>query len=150
VTLVLLRHVDAGDRGAWEGDDRRRPASARGHRQAEALVDTLSHVPLDRVVTSPYRRCVESVAALATARDLEVEEEDLLAEGTPPDLVARLVRGLTDQDVLLCSHGDVIGGIVDDLRRRELVGDDARWPKGSAWILDGDPARPSVTYLPPP
>jgi phosphohistidine phosphatase SixA len=152
VTILLLRHTHAGDRDAWTGDDRRRPVSDRGARQAKALVPQLERYPVERVLTSPYVRCVQSVQPLASARGLEVEEEDRLAEGTSFDLIDRLLHEVADQHVVLCSHGDVIGAIVSELAHRgvDLGPAGPVWAKASTWVLDGDPADPHASYLPPP
>ena len=40
--VLLVRHGDAGDRGLWEDDDRLRPLSPTGRRQARGLVDRLA------------------------------------------------------------------------------------------------------------
>ncbi|MFA9444336.1 histidine phosphatase family protein [Egicoccus sp. AB-alg6-2] len=151
--LLLLRHVDAGERGDYTGDDRRRPVSERGSRQAAALIDAYAGLPVERVLSSPYTRCVDSVSPLAAARGLDVEEEEALAEGTPLDVVHGLLRRLEGRDVVLCSHGDVIGALVQDLQVRGVDVDGAggpRWQKGSTWVLEGDLRTPAVRYLPPP
>lgn len=151
--LLLLRHVDAGDRDTFTGDDRRRPASDRGVRQAHALIETYADLPLTRVLTSPYTRCVQSVEPLAAARGLPVEEVDDLAEGTPLDVVRRLFARLRGEDAVLCTHGDVIGAVVQDWHFRGVNLDAAgglRWQKGATWVAEGDPRLPSVRYLPPP
>jgi broad specificity phosphatase PhoE len=152
VTILLVRHTHAGDRAAWTGDDRLRPVSDRGVRQAEALVDLLAPYPVDRVRSSPYVRCVQSVVPLADARGLEVEEDDTLAEGTPFDLVQRLLATAGDEHTVLCSHGDVIAAVVTDLHQRgvDLGPAGLVWPKASTWVLEGAPSSPRVSYLPPP
>ena len=154
MSLLLLRHVHAGDRDHWSGDDdRHRPASPRGQRQAAALVETYADLAIDRILTSPLTRCVQSVEPLAQARGLEVEEASDLAEGTPLDVVQRRLRGLAGHDVVLCSHGDVIGAVIQDLHFRGVNFDAAggmRWEKAGTWVLDGDPRLPAVRYLAPP
>ena len=40
--VLLVRHGDAGDRDRWQGDDRVRPLSPQGRRQALGLVEQLS------------------------------------------------------------------------------------------------------------
>jgi broad specificity phosphatase PhoE len=150
MTLLLLRHADAGRPGAFDGPDLQRPISERGRAQARALVTSLGEQPLERVLASPYQRCLETVQPLAGARGLEVEEEDALAEGAPPDLVGRLLRRLAGRDVLLCTHGPVIDGVIGDLDRRGRLGLPARWPTGSVWTLVGDLDAPTVRYQPPP
>jgi broad specificity phosphatase PhoE len=135
--LLLLRHARAGHRSEWVGDDRDRPLDKRGRRQAAALVDQLAPVGLERILTSPYRRCVETVIPLAEATGLRVEERDELAEGTG-DATARLARKVAGSRAVLCTHGDVIAALIGERRAQ----------KGSIWVLS--PELEPLEYLPPP
>lgn len=151
MTILLLRHAHAGDRSRWDGDDRIRPLSDRGHQQASALVDTFAPYPVERIVSSPLRRCVQTVEPLAHARGVDVEEDDALAEGASLDRVQRLLRDVADLPTVLCSHGDVIAAVVTDLYHREVVGTERlRWSKGSTWVLEGAPDIARAAYVPPP
>jgi phosphohistidine phosphatase SixA len=108
VTSVLVRHASAGDRDDWKGDDRLRPLDARGRGQAAALVELLRPLAVRRVVSSPYRRCVETVEPLAAALGVPVEEDDRLAEGA-----GRAALELVHEDGLVCcTHGDVVGDVI--------------------------------------
>jgi len=78
VSLLLIRHAFAGDPDQWEGDDRLRPLDERGRRQAAALPDVLSELELDRIVSSPYVRCVQTVEPLAQARGVPIELDEQL------------------------------------------------------------------------
>lgn len=149
MTVLLVRHAHAGDRSRWAGDDRHRPLSAKGRGQAEALVDTLRDFPIDRIVSSPYRRCLESVEPLASSRGLAVEDHEELAEGAGPWEALRLARG--DEHLVLCSHGDVIGEVVTTLLHAGVLHDEPRWPKGSTWVLEvADGAVNRARFLGPP
>jgi 8-oxo-dGTP diphosphatase len=151
MTLLVVRHADAGDRMAWRGDDRDRPLTARGEAQAAALVGLHAERPVTRVLTSPYRRCVQTVEPLASARGVEVEEVDALAEGAPFDLVDRLLGAAADGGgAVLCSHGDVIGAIVTALGHRGLSRSGEGWPKGSTWVIEGWPDPDAATFVPRP
>ncbi len=150
MTLLLVRHADAGDRAAWTGDDTERPLSATGRDQAEALARLHRDIDLERLISSPARRCVDTLEPLAAVHGLTVETDDALAEGTAPDVVDRLLRRLSAQDVLLCSHGDVISATIKELRRRGDLGVRPEWPKGSTWVFDDWPAPTRIDYLPPP
>lgn len=156
MSVVLLRHVDAGDRSAWDGDDRDRPATERGLMQADALVTSIGALgTITAIRSSPYRRCLDSVRPLADAAGVPVDPVDELAEGTPPDVVDRVLRAAArDVDggvVVLCSHGDVIGDAVLRWAAAGLVPrDDARWPKASAWVVDDLLGTPQVRFLPRP
>jgi phosphohistidine phosphatase SixA len=106
--FVLLRHVRAVSRRDWEGDDALRPLDARGEKQAKRLVDRLADRDLERIVSSPYVRCVESVRPLAAARGLDIEERAEIAEGaSPADAFALLDEVEGSSSVVLCTHGDV-------------------------------------------
>ena len=150
MTLLLVRHTDAGDRAAWTGDDTERPLSATGRDQAEALARLHGDRDLERLISSPARRCVDTLDPLAAVLGLTVETDDALAEGAAPDVVDRLLRRLSAQQVLLCSHGDVIGAMIKQLRRRGDVPDRPTWPKGSTWVFDDWPFPARIDYLPPP
>lgn len=126
--LVLLRHASAGSRETWVGDDRERPLDDRGVRQARDLVALLADLPLTRIVTSPYRRCVQTVEPLAAARNLEVELRDELGEERQFDDGIVLVRRLAEVDAVVCGHG----GLESALR------DAPRWKKGAAFVADPD------------
>ena len=93
MSVLLLRHARAGERDEWTGDDTLRPLDERGRLQALALRD-LSQRAIGRIVSSPYRRCVETVEPLAEALGIPVELDDRLAEGAPPQLALSLLAEL--------------------------------------------------------
>jgi 8-oxo-dGTP diphosphatase len=149
--LYLLRHAKAGDRTAWTEDDRLRPLTKKGRAQAEGLLRTFDGIELDRVISSPFDRCLQSVRPLALMRALPVEEDETLSEGAPTADVLALLRSLGGA-VLLSSHGDVIPAVVEALGRRGVeVAAPPRWKKGSTWVLERDGGLfTRARYLPPP
>jgi phosphohistidine phosphatase SixA len=135
--LALIRHAHAGHRTRWEGDDRVRPLTKRGRRQAEGLVAALASVPLDRILSSPYQRCLETVEPLARRRGLEIEQVPELAEGARWQEISALLRQLAGVDVALCTHGDVMVHVLDALvTGRVLSADDLMAEKGGTWLLE--------------
>jgi broad specificity phosphatase PhoE len=152
LTLYLLRHAQAGSRATWDGtDDTRRPLTSQGRRQAADLVGLLVEFPIDRVLTSPYLRCVETVAPLTARLDIPLEITESLAEGPEDDALA-LVRSLGSANVVMCSHGDIIPALLDTFRRvdRLDLGIDPRCQKSSVWMLEPGPVFDKAVYLPPP
>ena len=117
--VILYRHASAGKRSEWDGDDRLRPIDARGVQQAETLVDELREASFERILSSPYVRCVQSVEPLARARGLTVEADEALAEGEGAGAAIALFRR-ADTDLVACVHGDLL---------QELRGESR--PKGS-------------------
>jgi 8-oxo-(d)GTP phosphatase len=125
MSLLLIRHASAGDREEWPGNDRHRPLDQKGHKQAKKLVDLLETYDIDRVLSSPFDRCVQSVEPLAHARGLEVELRDELGEELQLTAGAALVRSLLDENAVVCGHG----GLSD-----VLVGESQK--KGETFVLD--------------
>lgn len=144
--VFLLRHGLAGDRSAWSGPDEARPLDEAGRRQAEALADLLAGEPIDRIVSSPSLRCVQTVEPLAAATGLPIETDGALEEGAGATPAARLILEAAGRSVV-CTHGDV----VEDLLGHLVPGGAVACDKGAAWILDVERGRiTGRRYLPPP
>jgi broad specificity phosphatase PhoE len=122
--VYLVRHASAGKRSKWQGDDRLRPLDERGIRDAENLVHDLRDPSFERILSSPYVRCVQTVEPLAKARGLEVETDDALTEGAGADAAMALFSRI-DTDVVACVHGDLL---------EDLLGE--KKPKGSTTVLE--------------
>lgn len=152
MAAYVVRHAKAGNRDEWDGDDRLRPLTKSGQRQAEAIAESLEDVPIDKILSSPYVRCVQTVEPLAAKLRLPVETFRELQEGAGVTGAMRLVQRFEGTNVVLCTHGD----IVEDLLER-LIGDGlvsrarANLEKGSTWVLDEKNGRfTSARYIPAP
>ena len=153
MTVYLVRHAKAGDRDAWHEDDRLRPLSVRGHLQARMLVELLHDASFDRILSSPYVRCMETVVPIAGNRGMAVEPVEELAEAAPLDGGLALVRKHTISGALMCMHGDVLPMLLDYYATTgvEIPGE-REWPKGCLWTLETDNTGEVVRarYTPPP
>ncbi len=150
--LYLVRHAKAGERAAWRGDDRLRPLSKEGRRQADALARLLARHTTGELVSSPYERCVQTLHPLAAVLRLPVRDDARLAEGTGFEGALDLLAEVPDGSVL-CSHGDLIPDTIGALQRRgcEIVGE-PNWRKASVWVLqrNADGQVVEATAWPPP
>jgi 8-oxo-dGTP diphosphatase len=148
----LVRHAKAGDRRAWAGDDLSRPLSKSGGREAKALVRVLSSRVIERILSSPAIRCVDTVRPLADQRGLSVEPRHELLEGAPLSGALELLEELRSTPSVLCCHGDLIPAVIEHLEARgTLVGADRGWKKGSVWVLEREAGLVvRATYIPPP
>lgn len=138
--ILLVRHARAGRRGSAGTDDRLRPLDERGRRQAAALAAALGERPLQRIISSPFVRCVETIEPLALAAGLTIELREELAEGASGVAARGLIDEIGGEEAALCTHGDVIA---------ELIGHRRRAKKGSVWMLDPDDDLTPVGFLPP-
>jgi len=141
MALLLLRHGTAGHRRPGDGDDHLRPLDEHGVNQAAALPALYAGYNVERVLTSPYVRCRQSVEPLAAALGVPVEERSELVEGAVEAELWALVAELEAVTAVLCSHGDILF---------LLLGEEPK--KGSTWVVDPAPdgGLGRREYLPPP
>jgi len=133
----VVRHAKAGDRSDWSGDDRLRPLTKSGRRQAEALAEMLKGEPIDKILSSGYLRCMQTVEPLGARRTLSVEPVKELEEGAGGGSVLRLIQKYHGRNVVLCTHGDVVEELLEGLIAQGLVQRArANMEKGSTWVLD--------------
>lgn len=154
MTLHLVRHAAAGDRSSWTGPDELRPLDRRGMAQALGLAGVLGELPVKRILTSRYVRCAQTVERLAERLGLEVEAHDSLAEEADPARTWALLEELRGTESVLCTHGNLVGPLLDRLHREgvELVAAEWACQKGSVWALEPDSGGgfTRATYVPPP
>ncbi|WP_407641267.1 NUDIX hydrolase [Actinomyces bovis] len=119
--LVLVRHARAVKRPVWNRPKKRavkeaqereptRPLTEQGVERARALVPVLAAYGVARVITSPWRRCLDTVEPYAQAAGLEAELQEQLTEqahAAAPEAVGALLEELVDgagQAVAVCLH----------------------------------------------
>ncbi len=92
--LHLLRHADAGDPGAWRGDDAARPLSEKGVRQAERLGRHLARAGFapDAIVSSPRVRALETAEIVGRALAVEVRTDERLGGGVGLETVGAVLE----------------------------------------------------------
>jgi 8-oxo-dGTP diphosphatase len=151
-TIYLLRHCTAGDRANWHGIDAVRPLTKKGRRQAKALAESLKSAGIERIYTSPYTRCVQTVEPLAEAIGAKVEEHDALAEGPDIDAAYELIDQLVGTNSVLCTHGDVIPAVINRMMWAGLTLESRFYcSKGSIWEVEIEAGRfTTARYVPPP
>jgi phosphohistidine phosphatase SixA len=153
--VLLVRHGHAGTKRHWRGADSLRPLNGVGRAEAEALGVLLAAYAPARIVSSPFLRCLESVAPLGHAVGVDVESSSLLV----PDAgsaATSFVLDMADDGpgaVVVCTHGEVIHDLQSSLGGTGLpaFGPESPREKASVWVLDHrDGQFVSATYLPPP
>lgn len=157
MAVLLVRHARAGNRRQWEGDDRDRPLTKKGHQQAQRLASLLGPYGPERILSSPYTRCVQTLEPLAAQLALPIEPADELMEGRGVQAV-RLLRSLAGQAVVTCTHGDVVHEVLGALAGLDGLSlpRSTTSPKASTWVFEAANAShscaplTSALYLPPP
>jgi 8-oxo-(d)GTP phosphatase len=139
--VLLVRHASAGERRPSATLDRARRLDRVGRADARELPEALAGYAVDRVVSSPHARCVETVESLALRRNLRVETRDELLPDAPLEDTLALLAELPDS-ALVCTHREVIA---------RLLGEELTCEKGATWLLERRAGvLEPVAYLPPP
>ncbi|MGN6252643.1 MAG: NUDIX hydrolase [Marmoricola sp.] len=105
--LVVVRHAKARDRAGWNGPDPRRPLADVGQAQAVAIAGVLEAYGVKRLVSSPSRRCLQT---LAPAGRVVEECPALSEEGHDPARIADVLEDLLAgrRSAALCTHRPVL------------------------------------------
>jgi phosphohistidine phosphatase SixA len=141
--MLLMRHASAGERLESAVRDRARKLDRAGRADARALPAALAAHAIDRIVSSPHARCLETVARLAHDRGLEVEGREELAPGASSGEILTLLAGLPEA-TLVCTHREVF---------ERVFGGEITCEKGGTWLAERKGRRRVpvvVAYLPPP
>ncbi len=99
-TVILLRHAKAVSRAHWNGAEGMRPLTRLGGAQALDLVPTLSAFGANHLISSPWKRCPQTVGAYATIGNIDIKELDYLTEdavANDPTASAKLVGKLIEK-----------------------------------------------------
>ena len=149
--IYIVRHAHAWNRSDWSGPDHKRPISPKGILQAKALAKYLAKSGARQIFTSPSLRCVQTVAPLAHRLNLGYVDLPELAEGAPPEAAAALLR-TAKKGTVICSHGDVVAGLVGHLVAHGApIDPKTEIQKSGIWRLKLDDGRVTkAKYIPPP
>lgn len=123
-SLVLVRHAKAKPRSSWAGAEGERILAATGKRQAHALSRLLTAWQPDRLLSSPWARCMQTVYPYAQAQGLSIKEKRALTEDSyrrdaqKSLKVAEAFCDRGDRSALLCTHRPVLPAVLAALEAR--------------------------------
>jgi len=145
--LFLVRHAKAYSRARWKEDDALRPLTPAGDLQSEAIATALAEEHPQRLISSPYVRCIQTLEPLARATGLRIERDARLAEGATLDGAALLLASLGEQPTVLCGHGDLLPVLVASVDAEGVKPDQIDCEKGSFWRIEStNGGRRRATY----
>ncbi|WP_065189583.1 NUDIX hydrolase [Gardnerella vaginalis] len=138
-TLILVRHGKAESRKSWQGSEATRPITPLGSAASYALGREIACYAPNRIVSSPWKRCVETVATFAHDSSLSIEQIAELTEdhheNKPKSTLSVLISEIQNLDcnaqntqnaknteaninnsTVMCLHRPIIGTFFDYLR----------------------------------
>jgi len=121
--LIILRHAKAVKRSDFTGeDDSDRPLSGRGRRQSKTITEVLEGFGVEHVISSPMRRCQETVKRFVKHQSATPTLVDAISEWgyeqNPEDLDPAIELAMNNPaPTVLCSHRPVLDAILDTVAR---------------------------------
>ncbi|WP_245553671.1 NUDIX hydrolase [Demetria terragena] len=121
--LLVVRHGHSVARSQWQLDDWLRPLDDDGSRQAEWLVPLLGSYGVERIISSPSTRCLETMEPYVRHRRVRIDSKKGLSEeryAEEPDKVIKhtdraLQRGIP---TALCTHRPLVPAMLQHLEKR--------------------------------
>ena len=136
--LYLMRHGDAGDKAAWNGDDLERPLTEKGRMRALAMAEHLDRIGVAprRVITSPLARAAQTATTVAEVLGgIEtLVQDDRLGPRFGIDALAKIIAendGEAD-GLLLVGHEPTLSQVLADV----IGGGDIVMKKGAVAAVD--------------
>jgi 8-oxo-dGTP pyrophosphatase MutT (NUDIX family)/phosphohistidine phosphatase SixA len=141
--LLIVRHAKAKPRSSWTKAEGERPLAATGMRQAQAVGRLLQAWKPARIVTSPWLRCVATIAPYAKASDAKVKLNEALTEhrhGRSPHKTAAVVAALFDKQraVALCTHRPALPTVFKQLEKHMSSRLKAKLPSADPFLAPGE------------
>lgn len=131
VPYIVVRHAKAKPRASWTQEEGKRPLAATGKRQALEVAALLSAWKPQRVASSPWTRCIQTVSPYLKRQDLGVKLVPALTEHEArrkPDAVRKAILKLMNKGIAqaVCTHRPVLPIVFAALAER-LPGELARF-----------------------
>lgn len=155
IPFILLRHAKAKPRSSWTRDEGLRPLAATGKRQALSVQKILRTWQPERIYTSPWTRCVQTITPYA--RDIKVDYKEVgaiteKAAKRNPRSARKAFQKLIDrpESLVVCTHRPVLPLAFEVLDSnlagglsRHLPSDDPYLRPGALLIALRSPSRPN-------
>lgn len=146
--VIVLRHAKAKPRSTWAGAEGERTLAATGKRQALAVGRLLEAWHPERIISSPWIRCMQTVFPYSKASGISIKEKRSLTEADnarAPRRARKTAESLfekRDRAVVLCTHRPVLptvlhvlGEHVGKRLRSHLPTHDPYLKPGEMWVL---------------
>ena len=141
--VLVIRHATARPRDAWTRRDALRPLVASGRRQAMALAALLRCWRPDPLLSSPWTRCLDTLAPYAAASGVRVRSKDGLSETghrRRPVKARKHLRTLLESTHGggLCTHRPVLGALLAELRAHCTTEAADALPRSNPFLRPGE------------
>ncbi len=143
-TVILARHAAARPRSIWKGKERRRGLTEDGTRWAQQLTPIFAAYGVERLVSSPWERCLATLEPYAALTGIKIRQRVQLAE-TDRDLGIQATRDVFERELLrqkqasvVCSHRPLLPAIFGSITNFALARVRPELPTADPWLEPGE------------
>ena len=117
-SLIVLRHAKATPRSDWADGEATRPLLPEGEQQAKRLVGLLKSYGPKRLITSPWRRCNDTVKPYSKSSKRKLVRRSQITElksKQKPKQARQLMEDLfkDGNNALVCTHRPALPEVLD-------------------------------------
>ncbi|MGV9196431.1 histidine phosphatase family protein [Arcanobacterium canis] len=156
IPIVLIRHARAKSRSSWAAQnphatEHNRPLTKAGSARARHLVMTLGAYGIQEIISSPWIRCVDTVAPYARAIGSVVRVVDELTESAfvaDPQRFTAWMRNRFEQSDLpavISLHRPTLPAVMEVLQDYTRAKVFSQIPKKDPWLKTGEMIIAHVT-----
>ena len=121
--LIILRHAKARSRATWKDGEASRPLLTEGNAQAEALPKLLKAFGAKLIFSSPWTRCLSTVAPYAQNAKVKVKTRPELTEFANAKKPANTKKALLEiialgKPAVVCTHRPVLPTVIEALEKK--------------------------------
>lgn len=142
--LVMVRHAKAISRHSWSEGEASRPLTRIGARQAIDLVDLLSAFGVESALSSPWTRCMQTLAPWSGLSGGALRPHEGLTETaveSDPDAAGAITSSLLrsiEAPTALCVHRPTIPVLLDPLKTAAPSSLARSFPENSPWLATAE------------
>lgn len=143
-SIIIQRHGAAQSRAKWrKGDENGRPLRRKGVKQAKALPPLVAAYAPATVVTSPWKRCLDTVEPYAKAGGMDIITKPELTEHAhrdrPSQAAAVMERVLAAAiPTIVCTHRPVLPTVIASAKSVASSGAAKKLPRSNPYLAAGE------------
>lgn len=147
VPVILVRHTRAQKRSAWQGGDGSedtRPLTQTGEDRAKMISPVLGAYGVTRLVSSPWKRCVDTVAPYASDVKIGIDDAPELTEHAhekAPKKVAKFIKNVLRKErepIAISLHRPTLPTVMETLADYTPHAIMKQVPKSEPWLKTGE------------
>lgn len=142
--VLLVRHARARKRSVWKGPEETRPLTPQGAERATEIAYNLANYGVQELVSSPWKRCIDTLAPYAERTGLEIQMAPELTEASYKKSSKKAVRkihkllGTSGVPTAASLHRPTLPGVLDAVLEHSNSAVQKKIPRKDPYLKTGE------------